>query len=181
MPFDPERRDRHSLRLPHYDYGAAGGYFVTIVAANRLCLFTAPHPQSIVERAWLGIPRSFPHATLDAWVVMPNHLHGIVVLTRRTSAAGFAGSLGAIVGNFKSITARRLNRIRRTPEVPVWQRNYYERVIRNENELERIRAYIAANPLRWALDRENPERVSTADEWTTDEDQWFTSSGLSNP
>jgi REP element-mobilizing transposase RayT len=181
MPFNPARHHRRSIRLPHYDYGAAGTYFVTIVTAHRECLFTDLHVRSIVERAWLGIPRFFPHAALDAWVVMPNHLHGIVVLTRRRSEAGCSGSLGAILGTFKSITARRLNRLRRTPGVPVWQRNYYERVIRNETELDRIRAYIAANPLRWALDRENPERISTADEWTAQEDQWFTSSDRSEP
>jgi hypothetical protein len=76
---------------------------------------------------------------------------------------------------FQIRAARRINRVRQTPGVPVWQRNYYELVIRNETELERIRAYIAANPTRWALDRENPERLAARDQWTADEDQWFTS------
>ncbi len=69
-----------------------------------------------------------------------------------------SGSLGAIVGNFKSVTARRINRIRRTPGAPVWQRNYYEHIIRSEDELGPIRKYIRLNPLKWELDRENPNR-----------------------
>ena len=66
------------------------------------------------------------------------------------------GSLGAIVGNFKSVTARRINRIRRTPGMPVWQRNYYEHVVRNESGLNAIRQYIAGNPARWKWDTCNP-------------------------
>jgi REP element-mobilizing transposase RayT len=70
-----------------------------------------------------------------------------------------SGSLGAIVGNFKSVTARRINRVRKTPGVRVWQRNYYEHIIRNERELNGIRQYIRDNPARWAEDRENPDRL----------------------
>jgi len=114
---------------------------------------------------------------------MPNHLHGVVVFQtgpvdyadndapRRTSVQ--RGSLGAVVGNFKSVSTRRINGLRRTPAVRVWQRNYYERVIRDEAELRRVRDYIAVNPLRWALDRENPERSDCADDWTPVEDDWF--------
>jgi putative transposase len=69
-----------------------------------------------------------------------------------------SGSSGAIVGNFKSVTARRINSIRKTPGTPAWQRNYYERVIRNEHELNAIRQYIRDNPADWAEDRENPDR-----------------------
>jgi hypothetical protein len=83
------------------------------------------------------------------------------------------GSLGAIVGNFKSVTTRRINRIRRTPGVALWQRNYYERVVRNGRELQRMRNYIAANPVRWTLDRENPQQGEERDEWNADEDSWF--------
>ena len=70
-----------------------------------------------------------------------------------------SGSLGAIVGNFKSVTARRINRIRKTPGAPIWQRNYYEHIVRNETELNRIRQYIRLNPMKWELDRENPHRT----------------------
>lgn len=71
-----------------------------------------------------------------------------------------SGSLGAIVGNFKSVTTRRINRMRKTPGGPVWQRNYYEHIIRDEGELRRIRNYILANPARWAQDQENPRRAT---------------------
>ncbi len=182
MAFDPERHHRHSIRLPGYDYRAPGTYFVTVVAADRDCLLVEPACRSVVERCWRAIPRHLARTRLDLWVVMPNHMHGIIVIdsplppergdaeqTRRLGRQ----SLGAIVGNFKSVTARRINRIRRTPGVPVWQRNYYERVVRNDRELQRIREYIALNPARWALDRENPQRTGESDEWAADEDLWF--------
>jgi len=160
-------------------------YFVTAVTANRDCLFADALLRSTVERSWLAIPQHAAHASLDAWVVMPNHIHGIVVLdafgeSRPTPAEATssdllkAGSLGSIIGNFKSITTRAINRARRSPGAPVWQRNYYERIVRNDGELDRIRAYIAANPMRWALDRENPSHATTRDEWNDDEDRWFT-------
>jgi putative transposase len=208
MKFDRNRHHRRSIRLPDYDYRSAGAYFITIVSADRDCLFEQLALRSVVEQCWLALPRHFTHATLDVWVVMPNHVHGVVVLDSslsrgeaspinsapaHASAREFAagsdvclhtemprsyvslqpGSLGAIVGNFKSVTTRRINRIRRTPGVAVWQRNYYERVVRNGRELQRMRNYIAANPVRWTLDRENPQQGEERDEWTADEDTWF--------
>ncbi|MDM8001030.1 MAG: transposase [Dehalococcoidia bacterium] len=102
---------------------------------------------------------------------MPNHVHGIIVITDRPGVeaqhaaplyvsvnAPRPGSLSAIVRSFKSASTKRMNELRAAPGTPVWQRNYYEHVIRNERDLERIREYIATNPLRWALDRENPAR-----------------------
>ncbi len=105
---------------------------------------------------------------LDAFVVMPNHVHGIIVITNPVVAG--AGCVGAgsepaptksyglpeIVLQFKTFSARRINDVRGTPGTPVWQRNYYEHIIRNERSLNRIRQYIAENPMRWAFDRENP-------------------------
>jgi REP-associated tyrosine transposase len=174
-------RHRRSIRLPRYDYRTPGAYFVTIVSAARECLFDHPALHSVLERCWLAIPRHFAHVTLDAFVVMPNHLHGIVLITADPpqprsadrAASLVAGSLGAIVGNFKSVTTRRINTMRKTPAAGVWQRNYHERVLRGERELERVRAYIAANPLRWALDRENPQRTAVDDAWNVDEEAWF--------
>jgi putative transposase len=152
---------------------------------------------------WQRIPRHFPHVELDEWVVMPNHIHGIIAITdvgathstngASTAEAGSqyatplsakqatgnasplpaspqpptgppSGSLGAIVGNYKSVTARRINRIRHTPGVRVWQRNYHEHIIRNERVLNRIRQYIRDNPAHWAEDRENPNRLSGSGE-----------------
>ena len=102
---------------------------------------------------------------MDEWILMPNHLHGILFFcgdvderpeTPRQGPS--SGSLGTVVGTYKSVTTRRINRLRKTPGMPVWQRNYYERVIRNEREWNAIRQYIRDNPAHWAEDRENPDR-----------------------
>jgi hypothetical protein len=83
------------------------------------------------------------------------------------------GSLGAIIGNFKSVTTRHINHIRHTPSMTIWQRNYYEHIVRDENDSNHIREYIAANPLRWELDRENLNRQGIDEVWQADEDIWF--------
>ena len=175
-------RGRRSMRLRGYDYAAAGLYFVTVCAYDRACLFgevvdgqvQLTDAGRILETCWRAIPDHCPHTTLDSWVVMPNHVHGIIVLgathagtihvralhagthVRATHASPLrAGSLGAIVGSFKSAVTRRINALRGGGGT-VWQRNYHEHVIRNERDLRRIRRYIADNPVRWSLDRENP-------------------------
>jgi REP element-mobilizing transposase RayT len=192
--FDPNRHHRQSIRLPGYDYGSAGAYFVTICTYQRDLLFEDPVLRRVAETLWQRIPRHSPHVRLDEWVVMPNHIHGIVVIMddqRRGKASpatgshsepvpaseiGLAdqvvsgdasplpqrpsgvrpGSLGAIVGNFKSVTARRINRLRGMPGSPVWQRNYYEHIVRDERALNAVRQYIADNPARWAWDTYHP-------------------------
>lgn len=189
--YDPDRHHRRSIRLRAYDYTQAGAYFVTICTHGRECLLGNVVDGSvqlstlgcIVERAWRSLARDFANMAPDAFVVMPNHLHGIVVITQGRGEASsseklptperdasplrrparpagtVAGSLGAMVQNFKSMSTRRINTLRGTPGVPVWQRNYYERVIRSEEELSRVRQYITQNPTRWATDEENPVRV----------------------
>lgn len=126
----------------------------------------------VAKACFEGIPQHFVQAEVDTFVVMPNHLHGVIVIANTTEVAAqhaaplrsdaplrpTPGSLSTIVRSVKSASAKRINELRRLPGVPVWQRNYYERVIRNDRELEGIREYIATNPLKWALDRENPER-----------------------
>jgi putative transposase len=100
----------------------------------------------VVER-WSAIPEHFSAIKLDAFVVMPNHLHGILWLSR----AGHAPPLPLVVGSFKSATSRAVGQ-------PVWQRSFYDRVIRNDSELSALRQYVADNPLKWAVDRQNPAR-----------------------
>jgi REP element-mobilizing transposase RayT len=162
--YDPNKHHRRSIRLRQYDYTQPGAYFVTLVTHGRELTFDDSVLCRVAETMWQRIPRHFPFVELDECVVMPNHVHGILVIVDQnanndTPPSGPAsGSLGAIVGNFKSVTARRINRIRKTPGTPVWQRNYYERVIRNERELNAIRQYIRDNPAHWAEDRENPDR-----------------------
>lgn len=190
MPYDPRRHHRRSIRLQGYDYTSPGGYFVTLCVYQRHHLFgevvegemqLTPYGR-VVDTYWSRIPRHFPHVELDAWVVMPDHFHGIIVIVeemagpippsevgegreieppfvtpadlRSTSAqprphGAPPGSLGAIVGNFKSISTRRINRMRHTPGERVWLRNYWERIIRDERAYRAIRNYILNNPARW--------------------------------
>jgi putative transposase len=183
MGYDPLRHHRRSIRLPGWDYTRSGVYFVTIVTHDCQCLFDDGRFRGITERTWRSLARRFRYVGLDEYVVMPNHVHGIVVIqsdvpagVQHTTpesrsvldvvpACGAAalpgprvqpGSLGAIIRTFKSITTRDINRVRGTPGAPVWQRNYYERIVRDERGLAAIRRYIRDNPGRWAEDRENP-------------------------
>ena len=182
--FDPEKHHRHSIRLQGFDYTQPGGYFVTICTYERRNLFgrvvdgrmQLNRYGEIVREEWFRTAEIRPYVVLraDEFVVMPNHVHGIIWIVRDESEdpAGAIGpiapaggnvrprgpaphSLGAIVGQFKSVVSRRINLLRGTPGGPVWQRNYWERVVRSWHSLERIRRYIAENPVRWELDREN--------------------------
>jgi REP element-mobilizing transposase RayT len=102
------------------------------------------------------MPRHF-HVQLDAFVIMPNHIHGIVAITPGVGGdACVAPTLGTIVGSFKSAVTKRINILRGAAGSAVWQRSYYEHVIRAEHDLNKIREYIEHNPSRWAEDLENP-------------------------
>jgi REP element-mobilizing transposase RayT len=181
-----EKHHRRSIRLPGYDYGQQGMYFVTICTENRELLFgeivggemRLSERARIVDGCWQAIPAHFRHVELDEFQIMPNHIHGILAIAQRSenepSVVGaqhaaplqrnmispniHPGSLAAIIRSFKSAVTSRVNLLRQTPGAPLWQRNYHEHAIRNENDLHRIREYIQTNPLRWELDRENPKR-----------------------
>jgi REP-associated tyrosine transposase len=147
--------ERKSPRLREYDYAACGAYLVTVCARDRACLFGRIVDDVIqlnrlgrtVGEYWFDIPVHFPAVATDALVVMPNHIHGIVWLAR----AGHAPPLPVVIGSFKAAASRTAGR-------PLWQRSFHDRVIRDESELQASRQYIADNPLRWAIDRENPFR-----------------------
>jgi putative transposase len=275
MTYDPEKHHRRSIRLKGYDYTQPGAYFITICTQGRECLFGEiidgemhlNEAGQIVVQTWQDLPNHISNVQLDAFVVMPNHVHGIIIITDRAGGigAGFkparttmgpgsaggagstagpgsagAGSVGAgsvgsgsvgsgsvgagsepapttigpgptagpgsvagsgpttgpgsvavvvgsgsvgsgsvgagsepaptrsshglpeIVRQFKTFSARRINELRGTPGTPVWQRNYYEHIIRDEFSLSRIRQYIAENPARWDADQENPQRPHRA-------------------
>jgi putative transposase len=144
---------RKSPRLNAYDYSTAGAYFVTVCSRERACVFGSIVDDEMklsslgrfVQESWTEIPEHFPAATTDVFVVMPNHVHGIVWVSR----AGHAPPLPVVIGAFKSAASRRAGR-------PLWQRSFYERVVRGESELAVLRQHILDNPLKWALDRENP-------------------------
>jgi len=168
---------RRSVRLRGFDYRAKGAYFITICTRNRECLLGSVVSDNIVlspigevvAAAWHAIPRHFPTVELGAFIVMPNHVHGILAITAprrgtacRAPTGGFGrpvpGSIPTVVRSFKSAATRAVNLSRGTPGFTLWQRGYYEHVIRGPIELNRLRRYIEENPLRWALDEENLDR-----------------------
>ncbi len=187
MPYDPDKHHRRSIRLRGYDYTQEGVYFLTICSYQRKCVFgdvIDDHMMlnklgSIAEECWRNIPDHFPQVELDEFVVMPNHVHGIIVIvgdstnartvgarhalpdlptqTTPPRAASFGkpvpGSVGIIVGSFKSAASRRINLLRDTPGAPVWQRNYHEHIIRSEKTYNFIRQYVLDNPSLWEEDR----------------------------
>lgn len=235
MKYDPDKHHRRSIRLKGYDYSSPGAYFITICTHHRQCLFGEivdgemrlnPFGQ-LVRSHWLKLPHHHAHVELDAWIVMPNHIHGILILNdpdRDVSLGGRGtalgqdledatddcnpnatpnsagnqsnflyarshegvafgreslsspsdglpnavplpprlgvGTVGAIVLNFKSVTTRSFNRIQRSPGNAIWQRNYYEHIIRSEESLCRIRQYIYDNPLVWQQDQLHPGNPS---------------------
>ena len=170
---------RKSIRLKGYDYAQPGAYFVTVCTQDRACVFgeivdgqmRLNTMGRIAADCWQAIPGHFQAAELDAWVAMPNHFHGIVWMTDVPVGATHASPLhasdpprrplGTIIGSFKSATTKRINMLRGTPGTPVWQRNYHEHIIRNEDVLCRIRQYILDNPSHWPMDRENPAMRSS--------------------
>jgi putative transposase len=192
MKFEPKIHNRHSIRLQGYDYSQSGAYFVTMVTYGRECLFgqIVDHDMQlnpfgqIVKRAWFDLPDHYPHVALDAFCIMPNHVHAVITLNddRRGGSIGkmpvpekiissnvplpdetqtrpYNGikchPLSEIVRAFKSFSARRINVLRKSQGTPVWQRNYYEHIIRNDDDYQRIYSYIESNIYNWATDNEN--------------------------
>ena len=170
----PPQRNRRSIRLRGYDYSQAGAYFVTICTHNRQCLFgeimggemRLNDAGNIARQCWDDIPIHFPQVDLDEFVVMPNHIHGIVVISNNAGAknfsplpkttrpCGISKTIGSIVRGFKiGVTKWMRNN---TPIHDVWQRNYWEHIVRNEPELDLIREYIHNNPAQWELDKLHP-------------------------
>jgi len=158
MPYDPDIHHRHSIRLRGYDYSQPGTYYVTVCTQKKKHIFgevvegemSANDCCRIVARAWQDLPGRFPHITLDEFVVMPNHVHGIIIVGGRQAAP----KLGDIIRAFKSSSAIAVNQALARAGQPVWQRNYYEHIVRNQDELSKIREYIRTNPLRWPSDPE---------------------------
>ena len=127
---------------------------------------------NIVRNEWLKTKQIRDNVDLDYYVIMPNHLHGILIITHRqcrgtehraptTESFGksIPGSLPTIIRSFKATVTKQINELRATHGLPVWQRNYYERVIRNEKELYNIRNYILNNPHKWELEKGIPENL----------------------
>ncbi len=180
---NPFVHHRRSIRLKGYDYSQPGACFVTICTQNRECLFGEIVDGNMImndagrmaEKCWNIIPSHFPHIELDVFVVMPNHVHGILFIADVPVGAknfsplqsdqhprGTSKTIGSAIRGFK-IGVTKWTR-QNTGFYNIWQRNYYEHIIRNENELNRIREYIFNNPKKWELDRENPVVFLSRDE-----------------
>lgn len=173
--FNFNKYHRHSLRIKKYNYSLPGAYFITICTyrkENMLGYITDGKIKlnvlgKITEREWLKTFQIRENIQSDKYIVMPNHFHGIIVLTdNRKGVLQYAPTnkfrspsqtIGSIVRGFKSAVTREIKRLDYPFLYSVWQRNYYEHIIRNERELNRIREYIQNNPLRWQYDRENLE------------------------
>jgi len=182
---------RASMRLPGYDYSRPGAYFVTVCAQSRACLFGRIAGQEasvnaaglMVSLVWKDIPVFYPGVGVDSLVVMPNHVHGILLLhgddrvgsgqPRGVAPTGSGQgdnmirrmSVGDVVHRFKTMTTRRyVDGVRQLGwpafAARLWQRNYYEHAIRNDVDMDRVRRYIEENPARWAFDHENPDSHS---------------------
>ncbi|MEH1840426.1 MAG: transposase [Nostoc sp.] len=243
MKYDRKKHHRQSIRLKEYDYTSAGRYFITICSHQRECLFGEVVDGimqlndfgQIVAEEWERSPNLRQEIKLDAWIVMPNHFHGIVFIEpvaylgannhdvgindHAVGAQGLAPlqsnglaqsdaplqsnglpqsdaplqsnglaqsdaplqsnglaqsdaplptnmpnrkprSLGSFIAGFKMAVTKRINLLRGTPRVPIWQRNYYEHIIRNEAALYKIREYVETNPISWNIDQLHPHNAS---------------------
>ena len=160
-----------SIRLKDYDYSQAGAYFITVCTHNRECLFGEMANGEmrlnglgeIVKMVLLELTHHYEHVELDEFAIMPNHVHSIIIL-HDAVGAGLKPAptikrhgVPEIVRGFKTFSARHINQTRNTPGARVWQRNYYEHVIRNDDELNQMREYITQNQMQWDLDEENPQ------------------------
>ena len=195
--FDPQKHHRRSIRLKGYDYSQEGAYYVTIVTWQRECLLgqvvnkemtLSPYGE-IVQKWWEEIPVHFSNVETGAFVIMPNHVHGIIyILDERRGTVPVpkenggisisqnneifgvieggetpplhAPTLGQIIAYFKYQTTKEMNKVENTDTVTkFWQRNYYEHIIRDEKDLQNKTDYIESNPLLWDEDDENPINV----------------------
>lgn len=173
---------RKKLRLPDYDYSQEGWYFVTICVKDRKCLFgevvngemVLNEVGKIVDREWNKTSEIRKNVSLDVCIVMPNHIHGIIIIESqnvgvcrwqtRTKRGLESQSIGSLINHFKSACTKQIKIFFpekfEQPLETIWQRNYYEHVIRNEKSLNEIQNYILNNPLKWEYDKENPARKS---------------------
>jgi REP element-mobilizing transposase RayT len=194
MKYNPEYHHRRSIRLQGYDYSQTGIYFVTICTYQRQCIFGEIRDgkiilnqiAKIVAQEWVKSAEIRQEIELDEWIIMPNHLHGIVVIDKKddnyfkndnnynNKGASLAPlqrdefgkrkpkSLSSFIGGFKSSVTKKMKSICEHPNPVIWQRNYHETIVRDESQLNQIRQYIIKNPQKWDEDPEKPDKLSTA-------------------
>jgi len=188
MKFDPEKHHRQSIRLRNYNYSQPGYYFLTICTYQRQSWFGEIKNDrmylnqigKIVAEEWINTRKIRPNFQLDEWVIMPNHLHGIVIIdenildlgernrnilgARNAPLRQEPNSISSFVAGFKSGVTKRINLLRNNRDIPIWQRNYYESIIRDEQSLVAIREYILNNPFQWKKDPDNQENDQSGQE-----------------
>jgi len=183
MPYNPTIHHRRSIRLKDYDYSQSGMYFVTICAQNRQCLFgqitndkiILNEYGQIVQMVWNELSQHYSNVQLGEFIVMPNHAHGIIIITYDNVVNNVVAPVGAgfkpaptkpdnttmpakhglpeIVRALKTFSARKINELRNSQGEKLWQRNYWEHIIRNEKSYQYIANYIVNNPANWEKDK----------------------------
>ena len=192
---------RKSIRLSGYDYSQSGMYFITICSHGKLPIFgniiakilLLSEIGKIVNKEWQKTATIRRNIELDDYVIMPNHLHGIITIindkgrgtvhrapTHEIFGKPTTNSIPTIIRSFKATTTKQINILRNSPGSKVWQRGYYEHVIRNEEALERIRDYIVTNPENWSSDIDNPDQ-SGKDFFKAWLDQYNIAKPIDNP
>ena len=174
MVYDPKKHHRRSIRVKGYDYSSEGWYYITLCTQNRIFLFDDVKNGKmilnkygrIVDSIWNKLPDRYP-INIDEYVIMLNHFHGIInvgankvgvihespqrdtpdIKVRRKML------LPKVIGYFKMNTAKKINLLRKTTGTSIWQRDYYEHIIRDEKDLNRVRRYIVNNPGKWQDDK----------------------------
>ncbi|MFA6008520.1 MAG: transposase [Desulfobacteraceae bacterium] len=169
-------QNRKSIRFNNYNYAKNGTYFITLCTQNREHTFGTITNRtmilndlgSFVQKTWHDLPNHNPSVDLNAFVIMPNHIHGVVVIESKRADMGHFGTglepgpthgLTEIVRQLKTFSSKRINQFRQTPGIQVWQRNYFEHIIRNDEEWNSVREYIMFNPAKWDEDVENEQRI----------------------
>jgi len=183
VKYNPDIHHRRSIRLKGYDYTKAGWYFITVCTKNRENLFSNIENGKLIlnelgkiaRNEWLMTAVIRKNVELDEYLIMPDHIHGIIHIVDEDSKGTAScaptvpsqteqfgkpvpNSIPTIIRSYKSAVTRHINISRQTPGVPVWQRNYYEHIIRDEPELNRVRKYIIENPLKWLDNKYNADQ-----------------------
>jgi putative transposase len=178
MPYDPEKHHRRSVRIKGYDYTQPGVYYITICTKERQCIFgevingqmRLNFLGDIAHTCWLAIPNHFASFQLDTFVIMPDHVHGLLaivdntpvtkqqrpILTREQFGQPVRGSIPTAIRSYKGAVTRLIHKFCETTEVPVWQDGFHESIIRDEEILNCKRQYIINNPQRWG---DNPQKL----------------------
>jgi REP element-mobilizing transposase RayT len=204
MPYSPLKHHRRSIRLRGFDYSQAGAYFVTVCEVNRECIFgdvvngeMRPNQfGEILLKWWNELPDYYPPVELDEFILLPNHMHGIIVITNvgtgssrtdggqngrqdacptdssRRSTLPEERTLGQLVGYFKFQVTKEINQVRDAGYAKVLQRDYYEHIIRNEREWNAIAKYICDNPANWNADVDNPANFPKRPPPKTSDEYW---------